>query len=442
MRYVALLVLCAVGLEAFWIYVRSFEGSPASVVETIASLLLASPVYLVSLYLTLRNSPRVHDKRLIPLILLAAGAFRLTIWPVFPLTSEDPFRYRWEGKLQAAGGNPYMAAPGDPQWIALRDETYPRVVGKDFRAVYGPLLQLVEHVTYQGLNKVEPVKRQPFRQVFWFKLPAALADLGVIATLLWWLRARGLDPARVVAYAWCPLPVWEFWANGHNDSILLFLLALSLGLGSWRKVLGSFVLLGMAAATKLWPAALIPKLWLTHGRKWQVLAIAPVWIALALPFVSDVSRNAQFVSGFLGGWRNNDLVFGGILALAGDLYVAKYVTFGLLAAAVAVITFYRRLSVEAAAVALICAMLALSSNIHPWYLTWIAPFLAFYPSPTLLLLVSLVPLHYVVLLRYFALGEWDGVSPWRWVVYVPVCAMLAAELVVQYRKRRLLRVPE
>jgi DNA-binding response OmpR family regulator len=31
----------------------------------------------------------------------------------------------------------------------------------------------------------------------------------------------------VLIYAWAPAPVWEFWANGHNDSVTLFFLVSS-----------------------------------------------------------------------------------------------------------------------------------------------------------------------------------------------------------------------
>ena len=34
---------------------------------------------------------------------------------------------------------------------------------------------------------------------------------------------------------------------------------------------------------------------------------------------------------------------------------------------------------------MIVTILALSANVHPWYLTWIVPLLALYPIPGLLL---------------------------------------------------------
>ena len=50
----------------------------------------------------------------------------------------------------------------------------------------------------------------------------------------------------------------------------------------------------------------------------------------AIPYLTDVTENAQFMSGFVGGWRNNDSFFGLLLYLTGDLYRAKYLAFTLL----------------------------------------------------------------------------------------------------------------
>ena len=114
-----------------------------------------------------------------------------------PSLSDDPYRYRWEGKLQAAGGNPYQVRPRDPPWAQLRDSAFPRVVGKDFKAVYGPLIEQVELWTYRVVSaSVSDAESQ----VFWFKLPYALCDLAAIWGLWLLLSAhiagRALDPAE------------------------------------------------------------------------------------------------------------------------------------------------------------------------------------------------------------------------------------------------------
>jgi len=121
------------------------------------------------------------------LIIAFAILFRLTFWTLYPALSDDVFRYRWEGKLQAAGGNPYEVRPNDPQWKSLQDETFTSVPGRDFRAVYGPL---VEGIEFGGIPPDRSSPAAPLREGIWFKAPAALFDLGVMAALWLLLRSR------------------------------------------------------------------------------------------------------------------------------------------------------------------------------------------------------------------------------------------------------------
>jgi hypothetical protein len=190
--------------------------------------------------------------------------------------------------------------------------------------------------------------------------------------------------------------------------------------------------MSLAAAAKIWPLLLVPFL---MGRRWRwpVLWVPVVWIPFAAWYWTDITVNAQYVTGFLGGWRNNDSVYGAVLALTGGVYAAKYVTFGLLAVWVAWV-WWQNWAPEQAGLAGLMGLLILSANVHPWYLTWVIPFLVVESPAALLLWVSLVPLSYEVLLSYYAVGEWHGVTPHRWWIYGPVFGLLAANA-IQLRRR-------
>ena len=54
-------------------------------------------------------------------ILGLALAMRLAIVGEAPLLSTDLYRYVWDGRVQAAGINPYQYVPADPHLQALRD---------------------------------------------------------------------------------------------------------------------------------------------------------------------------------------------------------------------------------------------------------------------------------------------------------------------------------
>lgn len=418
------LILTAAALWAVFLRLRYLADLGIHVPETVSLLLLAGLFYLVSCYLALRLRNGIKSYRCAVAVVAAGIVFRLTVWPLGPALSDDPYRYRWEGKLQAAGGNPYGVRPRDAQWAPLRDSTYPRVVAKDFKAVYGPLTEQIELWTYRSVSALVP---DPARQVFWFKLPYALFDLGAIVAVWRLLAAHGLPPERTLIYAWSPLTVIEFWATGHNDSLVVLLAALALAAAAKQRWTCAFAALSLAIAAKVWPVLLVP---LFIGRKgfrprrwWQWWPALPILGLLALPYWTDVTENLRFMSGFVGGWRNNDSFYGIILYFAKDVYRAKHIAFAIVAVVAAILTV-RAVSLERAALAAIVVMLMVSSNCHPWYLTWILPLLALLPAPALLLWTALAPLAYAAVISWVTLGEWQGSTEFRWYEYAPVYGLL------------------
>jgi hypothetical protein len=71
--------------------------------------------------------------------------------------------------------------------------------------------------------------------------------------------------------------------------------------------------------------------------------------------------------------------------------------------------------------------------VHPWYLLWIAPFLALRPSRAWILLTGLVPLSYL------DPGPMVGGPPgngWvRWAEYLPFFGLLVSDAVVSWRRK-------
>lgn len=353
-----------------------------------------------------RQVGRVH-----PLLFAWASGVALTIrllaWQVPPAFTDDLYRYRWEGRIQQTGGNPYALRPSE---TALRpgDERMP---GLDIKAVYGPVILVVERLAYAVAGE----------SIAAWRLPAALADLGTIGLLGWWLRRRGEPIIRVVTYAWCPLPVFEFWTNGHNDAWLLLLTAAALLAWRAERFAAAWSLLALAAMTKWWPISLA-SFW--RGRGWRASPAALIPLALAGAWYwVDPTENAQFASGFVGGWRNNDLLYGPLLALTGDVYRAKYAAFALWAVALAGIA-WTDWALERKVLTGVAALLALAANVHPWYLCWLLPMLTLEAVPAGWLLVALAPLLHEGVLGWRIAGHWDGVSAGRWLVYGPVLALL------------------
>ncbi len=138
------------------------------------------------------------------------------------------------------------------------------------------------------------------------------------------------------------------------------------------------------------------------------------------------------MSGFLGGWRNNDSMFAVFLWLAGPLH-AKYGVACALLAALAIL-LWRRVELARACLVFVVVLLLVSANVHPWYLSWFAPLLALFPSAPLFLWLGLMPISYGVLAQFHAEGIWQGSTSRRWWIYAPVFLLYAVE---QWRRRKI-----
>lgn len=382
-----------------------------------AALLGVTAVYLICTGWILKE-PQSGGRAAWAAVLLPALAFRLSVWTVEPGFSDDVNRYRWEARAQWAGLNPYETAPVDPRAATLRDAAYSRVPGVDFRAVYGPFTELVLKAAYGAASRLGA--GDPWREAFWMKLPAALFELGTLAGV----AAVSASPALCALYAWSPLIVFEFWANGHNDPIALCPLIWALWAAMRARRRLGFLLLGLAAAAKIWPLLLLPAF--IERRHWRAAAFAVPPIALCLiPFGAGLIGNAPFASGFLGGWRNNATFFELLLWLTGDLYRAKYAAFAILGGLSAAMHFSRA-PLPRRALTLIVGMLLISANCHPWYLSWFLVLLPLEPSAALLLWSALMPLSYQVLIGWEVLGVWEPSH--GWLALAPALALYLGTL--------------
>jgi alpha-1,6-mannosyltransferase len=444
-----LLLLLAIFLEAGYLGMHSLGNLGERSVEFIALYLLVSLLYLVGCYLITRerteaafsDGPRAErfaSRRLLVLIWGAGVVFRLTLLPLDPTLSEDLNRYRWQGKLQAAGGNPYVEIPDDPRWEPLRDRTWAHVNRKDLPSVYGPLLEMVYAGYYRVVSAVEP---DEIRQVWLFKLPFAALELAVGAAVLQLLAAAGAPQTWLLIYLWSPLIVVEFWAQGHNDSLAVLFVVLALAAASRERWTRAFASLSLAALAKFWPAVLFPFFLLQRREKGWILRWKPALVALPLafavswPYWGGISNVTELLKGFVGGWRNNDSLYGLLYQFSGeDFERGTTLVTRLLIAALAAL-WSLQLPLAKAAKWAVVLILLFSANCFPWYLSWLVPLLALYPGAPLLLWTALVVLSYQVLIGYQTLGVWEDSSQIRLLEYAPVYSMLCGVFVARYARR-------
>ena len=89
-------------------------------------------------------APSVPERRGLILIVAMAVAMRLLVVGEEPLLSTDIYRYVWDGRVQAAGINPYAFVPADDALKSLRDAAiYPNINRADYAVTaYPPVAQM------------------------------------------------------------------------------------------------------------------------------------------------------------------------------------------------------------------------------------------------------------------------------------------------------------
>jgi alpha-1,6-mannosyltransferase len=395
------------------------------VIQTIALALAAGIVYFILLYL-LEHSAK--NRMAFWIILVGALLFRLTLYSLAPSLSTDIQRYRWDGRVQIAGWNPYALAPNDPRLAYLRDPGWAVMPGPEIPSMYPPLSQLVFRFGARFLPAIVA-----------FKLPFLLADLLVLLILAYWLRSYTDGNYRLAIYAWNPLVIVEFAASGHNDALAIVAMMAALLMIKNRPG-GSTVTLAAGSLAKLFPIALIPlalrlsgwprkmRGWLASGGA-ALLAIACFW-----PYRSALRQLPDIFVRYQSIWQDyNPSLYAILLWFSGRPEIAAGVGEGIVLA-LAVWAAARKLEPLRAAFLIIGAILMLAPNTYSWYFTWMVPLLCFFPSPAWLLLTILQFLSYKVLIEYRINGIWHFDPYFQWLTYAPFYALLVGQALLNRRR--------
>jgi hypothetical protein len=363
-------------------------------------------------------------------ILLGAALLRLPLLPLPPALSDDVLRYLWDGKVAAAGFNPYALAPAAEELTPLRDATWRRLPHSEVPTVYPPL----------AVAAFSIASRLPFPLLAW-KLVATAADLLCCWLLLALARNLGLPEGRTVWYAWNPLVALEVAGMGHVD-VLGVTAVVGAVLCLVRRPARpgtSAVLAAAGVLAKLVPLAALPMWARQSGRPWRFLTMAGGLVALAaLPVVAATGSVPPGLVIYGVSWEFNGPIFeplwrlldaaGAAPALARGLdrlkeWTAMWETWNpiypylypqLLAklvlaatAATAVLLSMRERDPVAGTGRLFGRLLLLSATVYPWYVLWVLPWAALRRQTTWLALSGLILLSYI--------PQHAGVPVWPWV---------------------------
>jgi hypothetical protein len=388
------------------------------IVNSVCYLLLAFALW----WIERKNPPGENGSApSLPIVIGFALVFRLTLMFHDPVGSDDIYRYLWDGKVGAAGMNPFALSPLDPALDHLHTKDLPgRVNFPEMRTIYPPLAQVFfrSSVTLFGDSVVG------------MKFLLVCADLATILLILLFTKKPGLRAESVLLYAWSPLPVLYIALDGHIDGLGIPLMLLFLFFVSTRKELRAGVALGLASLAKLYPLILAPFLWRNARSRLRfgITMIPFLLLAGGYWFYTEetggiyeslVVYNTEF--------SFNGPVFATARALLGPAGSARLACAALFAVWTATLFLMKRPLGESALLAFL-GFLILSPTVHPWYFCWLAALLVLRWSLSVFVLLGLTNLSNVVVYEYLATGVWREQPVLLVLEYVPFLFVFGWEL--------------
>ncbi|MCP3915995.1 MAG: DUF2029 domain-containing protein [bacterium] len=378
------------------------------------------------------------------LIVAGALAARLVALAADPQLSDDVYRYVWEGEVVGSGASPYVHAPLDPALaeVAARiPEVFAELNNPNISAAYPPLAQLVHAAVTFGAHAGH--EAPGLRGVRAMRLFYGVCDLLVLALLARLLARRGRPLGLLVVWAWSPLVAVEFAGSGHFDSLAILLLVLAIERAQASR-LAAGLLLAAGGLVKLLPFAGLP--FVLRGRGGlRVAGTAALLVALLTallygPFIllgGGVDGLFDGLGQYGRRWEGGSLVFRFVdravrsvelpFGLEPQLTGRRIVGLGWLTCIAW--AFWRRLELARAVGVAIAGFLVFSPTLHPWYVTWILPFVALRPRCAWILLGAGAFVLYAPLVGWIARGEW--VEPgWVWpALAIPFFVLLVYDFV-------------
>ena len=356
-------VVCALGYITL-AYLARQAGEPSLAAFFAVMAWTAVPVIALYLYFHRRGEPIP----IAPLIYWAV-VFRLCGLVGGPIYEDDFFRYLWDGYRFATAGSPY----GETPEAFFLDESVPlsmqailsQVNHPELPTIYGPVTQLLFLVAY------------------WIKAGSVVSvqallisvDLVLVLLLLRLTRSK-----NVLLYAWCPLVIKEIAFTAHPDGLGVCLVFASIILAHRRQLMWAALFLGLAAGAKIFAIAAAPFV-LIRGRLRHWATFLSVFLIVYAPFAVLGATDLVAISAFAREWEFNSAVYGVLTTLLPPTS-SKLV---LLAACCGIFTWYyvrfRRDDTKTFRGDWIYGILLLVSPVvNPWYLLWLLPFAALFPS--------------------------------------------------------------
>lgn len=355
------------------------------------------------------------------LILFFAIIFRVSVIFIEPLNSNDVYRYLWDGNVQKHGINPYRYAPIENSLEKFQDtKIFQNINYPKLPTIYPPVAQiffLISSFTGEG-------------NLLAWKFILLIMDIFTIFMILLILRQKNLPLFFVIIYAWNPLPIVEFFINGHLDCIGLPFLLLFFWLFEKGKFISSAISFGISALVKFIPLFFLPVILLRLPFKSAIkffITVILIILLFFIPYFPYVLRGISTLIIYLKHWEFNGFFYSILNMFFNSQETTRLICAVLLISWITCISI-SKLKLQEAMLYCFIGYILFSPTVFPWYLVWLIPFLGFHMSISFLSLLVLSQLSYIVLIGYYKQGIWNLSQIVILIEYIPFLFLFALEV--------------
>ena len=215
--------------------------------------------------------------------------FRLIPLFAIPALSDDFYRFIWDGRLLAAGINPFAGLPGEflnnPALVAkgVTNELYDLINSPTHYTVYPPIPQYINWLAAKLFSNNIAYSVYLIRSLI---IGAEMASIFFIYLLL---KKYNLKTSLVAIYALNPLVIIEVSGNLHHEGLMIMFLLGFLYFNANNKLPQAAVMLALSIASKLLPLMFLPLILLNH-KKWLKFS-AILFIAVGILFLPLLDKS-------------------------------------------------------------------------------------------------------------------------------------------------------
>lgn len=361
-------------------------------------------------------------------ILIIALILRAVMIFVTPITSDDFYRYLWDGKVQSEGINPYPFSP--LELIQLQDKViYPNVSFPEIKTIYPPVSQVIFFLSYIIFGP----------NVWGLKIIFLIFDFGIMIFLYKTLNLLKINSNYIILYALAPLVIFEFFINAHIDIVILFFLIVSFYFALKKEINLSFLFLGFSVLSKIYSIIFLP-IYILYFYKsmkdFKKLTLG--MICMLIPFLIILFYMNGFINifstieNYMTYWYSNNLLYKIIFYVSELAGVSNHMITRIILLLLFTVSYFIILKSRIDFIYKIYftafCYLFFSHTVHPWYLTLLVLFLPIYFNYAVYFWSGIIGLTNLTVYYYLKDRVWHDIVPVLIFEYVLLAILVLIDL--------------